>query len=1123
MNKQVNLKQITLLLLFIFGCINLYAQDQFVTIQLRNASLKDVLKTIEKQTTYRFSYKSVVIDDKKDITISKTKASVSSVLDEVLSKKGLEFSIVSSKSIVISDKMEIRSNSKTSLNRISGVVKDQNGETIIGANVAIKGVNVGTITDINGTFSLDVPESSTLIISYIGYVTQDIKVEKQNIVVILREDSKSLDEVVVVGYGTQKKGNLTGAIASINSKEIITTTHSSLAQSLEGKVSGLQIRQNSGGPGDFDTNINIRGFGSPLYVIDGVPSGGASEFQRLNPNDIESISVLKDASAAIYGLNAGNGVILVTTKKGKKGKPQFSYSGVTGVQTLTDMPEMCNAAQWAELYNDSRVNIMLSDPTSVLGPAFTKEELEKWKVGGLGYESTNWYDMVIKKYAPQKQHNFSVRGGSDAVDYYISFGTYKEEGLLKSNDLNYNRYNLRSNLTVKLANNLTADINLSGRYDVKRSPGEFIWIYRGAFLALPTEKPYANNNTDYFAKVSDNNPLPLMDEDYAGYNQQKSKNLLTIASLTYKAPFLKGLELKGSFTYDTQIKMNKSVTKTYNVYTYDAVNDVYNATKINSPAKISNSNDDNNKVMIQAQTTYNNTFADAHTIGATLVYEQSQGFYRYSWLQREYDFYTNDQINQASINNQLTDGYESQSASVSLVGKFNYNYKSKYFIDFAFREDGTYRYASDNKWGFFPVISGAWRISEEKFIKNNIGFINNLKIRASYGKVGENAGEPFQYAFGYTTTGSGGYEMTDGSFTTGIAAPSITNENLTWYTSTITDFGLDLSLFNSKLNFEIDFYQRDREGLLATRNLSLPNTFGADLPDENLNSDRVRGLDFAITHKNKIGDFSYGISANLNYARTMKLYVERSAYRSSWDKWRNGNTYRWSDVVWGYDNIGQFQSLEEIYNSPVQDSKAGLLPGDYKYSDVNGDGLVNGSDMLPSFWNGTPKLHYGLTLDAQWKGFDINALFQGSGKYTIYFSGTFTNVLWGEYNTPAYFYDRWHLSDPYDLNSEWISGKWPATKTVNYNSNNVRESSVFRKDATYLRFKSMEIGYSVPTKLLNKIFLETCRFYINAHNLFTICDPFLKPFDPEKIEGAYSAGQNYPLTKSYNVGVNLTF
>lgn len=1121
MNKQLKLKQIAFLLIFLFCCIGIYAQEQSVTIKLEKASLIDVFSAIEKQTTYRFSYRDVVIDSKKDITVYKTNALVSTVLNEVLGAKGLNYSIVSSKSIVISDKQQTESKTTGGTKQITGTVLDSNGVSLVGVSVSIKGTSIGTVTDHDGNFLLDVPVNSVVTISYVGYLPQSLKItETKKINVVLEEDMKVLEEIIVVGYGTQKKGNLTGSIASINSKEITNTTHSSLAQSLQGKVSGLQIRQNSGAPGEFDTNINIRGFGAPLYVIDGVPSGGGSEFQRLDPNDIESISVLKDASAAIYGLNAGNGVILVTTKKGQSGRPKFSYSGTFGVQAVTDAPKMTSAAQWKELYNEAQVN-------NGSAPTTSKEEMEKWKSGAPGYESTDWYDLIIRDYAPQTQHNLSVRGGSEAVNYYVSLGYYKEEGLLKSKDLNYDRYNIRSNVTAKLANNLTADVMLSGRYDERTSPGDFFWIYSGVFNSLSSERPYANNNPDYYARNTGENPLPMMYEDIVGYNKSKNKQFLTIASITYKAPFLKGLEFKGSFSYDTFVKEGDNLQKSYNIYSYNVEKDTYDPTVKNSPSKISNSNESNNKVMLQAQASYNNTFAEKHNVSGTLVYEQMQGNYRYNWLQREYDFFTGDQVNLASTNNQGTDGKTSEEASLSVIGKFSYNYMGKYLLDFAFRQDGTYRYASHNKWGFFPVISGGWRVSEESFFKNKLHFLSNLKFRASYGKVGENAGSPFQYVEGYTSTNAGGYEMTDGSFTTGITAPSITNKDLTWYTSTITDIGFDLGLFNNKLNIEFDVYQRDKKGLLAKRNLSLPNTFGATLPDENLNSERVRGIELMVAHRNKIGDVSFGISGNVNFARNMRLYVERAKFTSSYDRWRNGTSDRWSDIVWGYNNIGQFQSIEQLLNSPLQAGSNGNsleLPGGFMYEDTNGDGLIDGKDMMPSLWDGSPKIHYGLTLDAQWKGFDFNALLQGSAKYTIRFNGTFIRVLNGGTNTPEFFSDRWHLADPYNPEtSEWIAGKWPATRQPQYNTITNFESSAIRKDASYVRLKNIEIGYTIPSRILKKVNLESCRLFVNAHNVFTLCDSYLKVFDPEKVEGAYTSGMGYPLTKSYNIGVNLTF
>lgn len=1108
----------------VFGADLSYAQDTKVSLNMNNVTVEQVLNVLEAKSDIHFLYNNKLVNVDRIVSVKAENKSIDSVLDMLFSSTDVGYEIKGKQIVLFKkgiDQPQAQQGASQNRKNISGIVTDEDGEPMIGVSVAEKGTNNGAITDLSGVFSLSVPENSTLTVSYIGYHTKEVRVgSRSNFEIVMQEDNKLLDEVVVVGYGTQKRGNLTGAISSIKSDEILTTTHSSLAQSLQGKIAGLQIRQQAGEPGEFNTNINVRGFGTPLYVIDGIARDGSSDFQRLDPNDIESISILKDASAAIYGFNAGNGVILVTTKKGKQGAPKFVYNGSVGFQRPTDVPEMATASQYMEMLVDANVNIGLL-------PSISQDELEKWKQGAPGYEGTNWYDQIMKKQAFQTQHNISVSGGNNAVDYFVSFGYYDEDGLVKSNDINYQRYTLRSNLSAKLSKYLKADVLLSGRYDTRKNPGEFYWIYKAAQIGLPTESPYANNNPDYLAKTTFDNPVALMDRDMVGYNDTENKVFQSSWGLTYDAPFLPGLQFKGTAAYDSNNYLNKTLKKTYNLYTYDATTDKYIAEQQNSPATISNANGNSDRVVLQGQISYNNLFNDVHNVGATLVYEQTKTDYRYSWLQRRYDFYSNDQINQASTDNQETDGYESETGNRSYVGRFTYDYASKYLLEFAFRYDGSYRYHPDNRWDFFPVVSGGWRISEEKFMKNNLKFLDNLKFRASYGKVGENAGDPFQYVAGYTVGGTRGYEFSDGSYTTGITSPSITNQDLTWFTATIADIGLDASFFKNRLNIEFDVYQRDRKGLLTTRSLSLPNTFGAALPQENLNTDRVRGIEFMVNHQNKIGDFAYGISVNFNFARTMNRYVEEGEYGSSYERWRYSTTNRWSDVLWGYQVEGQFQNQEDIINAPLHElgsyGNNRQLPGSFEFTDVNGDGVIDGKDETPLFWGGQPKLHYGINLNAAYKGFDFNALLQGSGKYTVRFQEVYANMLAFNGNTPAYFYDRWHQSDPYDTSSEWVSGDWPAIRTSENAAGMYRESEVFRKDASYLRIKSVELGYTLPTNFVRRLFLESVRFYMNAHNLYTFADSFVKPFDPEKIEGSFSAGFNYPLTKSYNFGLTVTF
>lgn len=1116
---------IILLFLGIFSVsANSYSQEAHVTFTLKNVKINDVLDAIRAQTNYSFWYDLEDIDVDRVISVKAENESVRHVLEDIFEGENIDIQLIDNHIVLRAKNKEAYPLVEdTPGHKITGVVKDKQGDAIIGANIMIKGTNEGSTTDIEGKFSLNVNRGATLIISYIGYKTLEIPITTQDTLnIIMIEDMETLEEVVVVGYGTQKKGNLTGAISTIKTDEITNTPHSSLAQSLQGKIPGLQIRQQAGEPGQFNSMINIRGFGEPLYVIDGIVRDGSNEFQRLNANDIENISILKDASAAIYGLNAANGVVLVTTKKGVTGKPRFTYNGVFGWQKPTDVPAMANAAQYMEIRNDANVN-------AGLAPFISKEELGKWQQESPGYESTNWHDETMKKSAFQQQHDFSVRGGSDLINFFISFGYLSEDGLLKSNDLSYDKYTVRSNLTAKLSKYLTADVMISGRYDQRLAPGEnFFQVFKGTRTTLPTDRPYANNNPAYPGNVMPTkmNPLVMGDKDYSGYAETKNKAFYSSASLTYDAPFLPGLKIKGNIAFDSNNTLGKDVHKSYKLYSYSANDDVYLPEVIGNPSTISNTNSDNNRLVLQAQIAYNQTFASSHNIGATLVYEQSKSWYRYSWLRRDYDFYTNDQIDQAGLNNQQTKGHETEAASRSYVGRFNYDFQGKYLLEYAFRYDGSYRYAPENRWGFFPVVSVGWRISEEKFIKNHIHFIDNLKLRGSYGLVGENAGDPFQYVLGFSTTGGGGYEFINGSYTNGAAAPAIINRNLTWFKSNIKNIGLDVGLFTGKFNMEFDLYQRDRKGLLAKRNLLLPNTFGGTLPDENLNSDRVKGLEFSLSHIHTINDFTYGIKANFNFARTMNVHVERAEFRSSMDKWKNGSSHRWNDVLWGYEQTGQFQNMEKVIHAPLQNGDLGNtreLPGDYIYRDVNGDGVINGQDQLPSFWGGQPKLYYGITLSAGWKGFDFSALLQGSGKYTVRFREIYSEVLAFNGNTPAYFHDRWHLADPYNPASEWIPGKWPASRFYYNVGAMYNESQVWRKDASYLRLKNVELGYTIPSKYLRKYWINSIRIYVNAYNLVTFADSFVKPFDPEKIEGDFSAGFTYPLTRSFNVGLNVSF
>ena len=1017
---------------------------------------------------------------------------------------------------------------------LSGVVTDENNVPLPGASVLIKNTNLGTVTDFNGNYTIKVPASGNQIVvfSYVGYISQEISANgKEALNVSLQPDIAALDEVVVVGYGTQKKQSLTAAVSVIDNEEIQTTTNVSVAQKLAGKVSGVQIRQQSGQPGSFDNSINIRGFGEPIYVIDGIRRGGSRDFQQLNADDIESISVLKDAAASIYGLGAQNGVILITTKKGKKGsKPTFNYNSVFSFVKPTDVPRMSSAAEYVQMWNDAQLFTVGGAGT----PFYSQEEVQNWIQGGPGYEGTNWEELVLKKNTSTVQHNFSATGGNEKTNYFFSFGYVGEDGLLKSNDMGYKRYNFRTNLTTELANNLTASVLVSGRWDKRWEPGSnFFNIFKGTRVALPTDSAYANGNPDYLNNIFGTvlNPVALMERDITGYNDRYDRQFTSQVSLEYKAPFIDGLSFKVVAAYDASNYQNKALAPPFNLYAYDETNDDYvNQPQRSGNASISNGNANSDATTFQGYMTYNKTFDDVHDVSATAVIEKNGFFQRSSSINRLYaNFFTKDQLRFADQIGQTSDGIEVETADFSYIGRFNYAYKGKYLIEGIGRYNGSYRYSDENKYDLFLNGSIGWRVSEENFLKN-VDWLSNLKFRGSYGFVGEPEGIPFQYVLGYQIGSGGSYEFEDGVLSEGIRTPPIANPNLGWVNNRTINIAMDLGLFNNRFNLTAEVYERLKDGIPARPSVALPNTFGAALAQENLNSEITQGLELAISYRDMIGeDFSYDVSANFNYARTKVKYREGDGpFTNSMNQWRNQRNNRWNDIAWGYNYIGQFQSVNDLRNAPLQNGDQSNaireLPGDFQYEDWNNDGIVDGQDTQPLFFGGTPKMFFGFTVNMAYKGFYMNMLLQGAANYTVRFREVYAVNFAFRGNTPAYFFDRWRKEDPYDINSAWIPGKWPAARTIESVGGMYRESSVWRRDASYVRMKSLEFGYNLKTDDLQKALgITNLRIYASGFNLFTWADDFVKPFDPEKIEGAFSAGLNYPVTKTFNFGVNINF
>jgi len=1036
---------------------------------------------------------------------------------------------------------------------ITGKVIDASGDPLPGVSIVVKGTTIGVPSEANGSYSIPVPSTSSILtFTYIGYSTVEITVgNKREINVTLEEDTKLIDEVVVIGYGTQRKETLTGAVASINSTEIMTTKTDNMLNNMSGKLPGLLIRQATGEPGDFSNIVSIRGFGAPVVVIDGIIRNrdGLNDLAQLNPDDIESISVLKDASASIYGRNAANGVIIATTKKGNPGKTRIAYSGQYSVKVPTGMADMMSAYEYRLFENEFRRNVGQN-------PMYSDAILDHYKNGDEGYEDWDWIDLALKKSYSAHSHTFSVRGGTESVRFFTSLSYSKDGSLYKTDMEFYDRWTLRSNVSADLSKNLTMDVIISGRKDnFQRSTGPFIYDYKTFIVNDRGTGPYALGTTDHLTKIDpeDKNPMALIDPNIAS-DLYENLNLTSQMSFTYKVPQVKGLNINVLGSFDTWQRNRSNRRNAWNMYSY-LTDDFISVKGSDSFEKQVNMYE---KRYGKIQINYANRFG-GHSVTLLGAVEGSQERLDYLQGSRQFpDVFTFPTIRSGSATTANSDGTLEYRRNAAYIGRINYDFQGKYLIEAMARYDGSYRYAPKKRWVLFPSISVGWRVSEEKFFKDNISFINNLKLRASYGESGRDAGNAYEYIKAYTSSNARGYIFSDGSLTAGMFPPGVVNDYLSWITAKFFNAALDADFLNSKLNVTLEYYQRKNTGILASRVSTVPNFFGASFPQENLNSDLNRGLELQLKFKDKIGrDFKYSVGANVTFARTKRLHVERTPFNSQWDRWINGNENRYTgrNRIYTYD--GQYTSLSEYETAPLLGGAEGnsrMLPGSYKIIDANGDGRINGDDQLFKNWaygnqgyvsgegtDGTgqrvnPPLQFGFPIEASFKSFDLNILFQGAALYSVNYH---MNDIWGYGRYPTLhskFRDRWHTvnsvdkdgnivyANPFDPTTEWIPGKYPAGRPYNYdNTTDGNPVSVWRPMANFLRLKNIEVGYTIPKKTLKKIGFESVRLYVNGTNLLLFCKKEIKQTDPERHENDWEAGLSYPIMKQVNFGINLNF
>ncbi len=993
---------------------------------------------------------------------------------------------------------------------VVGNVQDEKGEPIIGATIQLKGSSIGTVTDIEGNFTLrDVPSNGVLVFSYVGYSTQEVPVNnRKTIDVILKESFEALEEVVVVGYGTQKKINLTGSVATVTAKELTVAPIASTTNALSGRLPGLITKQERGLPGSDGATLSIRGFGSPLIIVDGVEAS----FNNIDASEIESISVLKDASAAIYGSRAGNGVLLITTKRGIISKPKFTLTSSYTVQGPTYLPKLCNSGQQTELEREAHLNSGQPEETA----PWTQEEVDLFYAGtDPDFPNTDWYSLAARDWAPQQQHNLTVSGGSEKIKYFGFLGYLDQQSIFKNNGGEYQRYNVRSNIDAEITDRLNVQFDLSTIIENRDFPwrgdegANSVWDeYWGSRPYFAGELP--DKSKIAYAGLGGAVSLPaITNSKISGYRRTDSQNIKGSLTFNYKFNFLDGLSAKAFINYDRSYSFFKMWDWLVDSYSYNYSNDTYTQHTTKSNRGLTYNDSKSLSVTGQASLHYDKIFSEDHHITALALFEIID--YNNNWIQAFRDgqkTFLLDYAFAGSLANQKVNDGASEMGRTSYVGRVNYDYKSKYLLESTIRIDQSAKFRKDVRTGVFPSISIGWRLSEEAFLKESIPSIENLKLRASFSQMGNDAVGNFLYLAGYRY---GETYLIGSNATAGLVATGLPNPFLTWEEMTIYNIGIDFGLANRILYGEFDVFYRDRDGIPGTRSVSLPTTFGASLPVENLNSINTRGFEFTFGNEGRVNDFSWDISANISWSRSKWGFYDEPEYDDPDEIRLYKRTGKWTDINYGYKSDGLFTSQQEIDDLDfVYDETQGnvaLKPGDIRYIDTNHDGLLNWRDQVEIGKGNMPHWMGGINMNLNYNNFNLQALFQGAFGFTQKIV-----LIPGPVYSELVYNERW---TPENNNRNAVLPRLGGANSNNY------DSDFNYKKSDYIRLKTLSFGYSLPKSFIQKANIENLRLYIAGTNLFTISGLNKYIIDPEGQSG--NSGKYYPQSRTISMGLNLSF
>ncbi|HYC87318.1 MAG TPA: TonB-dependent receptor [Chryseosolibacter sp.] len=1151
--KVTLLNVLIISLTFVFAhAVNTSGQgilDRKVSLKVENIKVKELLSELEGKAEVNFTYRPELLKNLRRISIDAVGAPLGDILSQLFSDN-ISYEVIGKQIVLKARNEEPKAEIITTVIQgvqVTGKVIDEAGLPLPGVNVIEKGTTNGVATDAEGKFSLTVGNNAVLVLSFIGYATQEVPVNNRNYIdVTLAPDVTSLQEVVVVGYGEQKKVTVTGSVVAVQGTELQKAPVMDLSNSLAGRLPGVTAIQSSGEPGYDASTIRIRGINTlgnsnALIVIDGIPDRDGG-FGRLSPQDIESISVLKDASAAIYGARAANGVILITTKRGKTGTPKISYDFNQGWAQPTRIPDMSNASEYAAIMNEIQVykvpagdweaawagiqanGSYTATNGQTINAIFSPSDVQKYRDGSNPWTHPNedWFGTAFKTWSPQSRHNLQLSGGTDNVKYLASLGYAFQDAYYKNSATFYKQYNARINLDAKINEYLSTSLGFMAREESRNFPTVGAGaIFRMLMRGRPTEPEVWPNGLPGPDIENGENPI-VITTNQTGYHRNPTDYLQTNGKLEITNPWISGLKLTLLGSVDKTINRTKRWETPWYLYTWDKV--TYEADGV-TPAlarsrrstftdpRLTQMENTVTNTNLTAMLSYDKTIANDHTINvmAGVTKEQFEGDFFLAY-RRNFISPAVDQLFAGGTEQMNTTGSGYLRTRLGNYGRVAYNFKETYLAEFIWRYDGSYIFPESSRFGFFPGVLVGYNISNESFFRDNVTFIDFLKLRASYGQMGNDQvffrGALQEYAY-LSLFGFGQYPI-GGQVVTTLRETIVANPDFTWEKANNMNVGLDATALNGKVDLSFDYFINERNDILIQKTGSTPASSGIAplLPPVNAGQVDNRGYEFKVGYNGDVSGIRFNIGVNGGYAKNKVVYMDEIPGAPDYQR-QEGKPY---GAYLAYIAEGAFLDQEEVAANVTKYAGVtnNLRPGDLKLKDVNDDGVIDGDDAVRLDKTITPNFIYGITGSVQYLNFDMSFLFQGASGGLLRFgteSGDIGNYL-------KYSYDnRWTVDNP--------SSSHPRLATrgdTYYTGGNFGMNTYNLFNTNYLRLKNIEVGYNLPSSIMEKASISGLRIYVNAQNLVT-WDKF-KIWDPESVSGS---GQYYPQARVINTGVRLTF